>query len=48
MTESSYRHPDISVINFSVVDGKLGITLNEENAKSRKLGLSKQLINFAR
>ncbi len=48
MTESPYHHPENSVINFSVVDNKLGITLNEENAKSRKIVVSKQLINFAR
>lgn len=48
VTENQGRQPAGSIINFSVVDGKLGITLDEGLAEAKKLLISRQLINFSR
>lgn|SRR5690554_2823746 len=48
VTEIQGRQPSGSVINFSIENDRLGIRLDEELAKSKKLLVSSQLANFSR
>jgi hypothetical protein len=48
VTETSGYFPAESILNLSVVNDKMGFTVNEESAKKRGLLLSTQLKNYSR